>query len=65
MLLLTGSIPSKLSKIMLLLIADPNNEIDKNTLVEEFHNFLNLCERLISKKSVNNFSFHQRKGYID
>ncbi|XP_050516606.1 uncharacterized protein LOC126891472 [Diabrotica virgifera virgifera] len=56
MLLLTGSIPSKLSKIMLLLIADPLKEIDKNILVEEFYNFLNPCERLILKKAMSNFN---------
>ncbi|KAK4883437.1 hypothetical protein RN001_006756 [Aquatica leii] len=61
MLLLTGSIPSKLSKITLLLIANPNAEIDKNILIEEFYNFVNPCEKLMLKKSINNFDLLSSK----
>lgn len=55
MLLLTGSIPSKLSKVTLLLVGNPSAEINQNMLLDEFYNFVNPCERYILKKSVSNF----------
>ncbi|KAF5275901.1 hypothetical protein FQR65_LT04140 [Abscondita terminalis] len=61
MLLLTGSIPSKLSLTTLLLIANPNAEIDKQVLVNEFYSFVNSCEKLILKKSINDFDLLNSK----
>lgn len=56
MLLLTGSIPSKFSKITLLLISNPNAEIRTNIVIDEFYLFVNSCERFILKKCIENFS---------
>lgn len=56
MLVLTGTIPSKLSKITLMLIANPDVEVKAEILWEELLLFVNRYLRKILKKGKKNFS---------
>lgn len=51
MLLLIGNIPAKLSKLDLMLIANPQLEVER----EEFYLFVDPCERNILKKAKRDF----------
>ncbi|XP_033212162.1 uncharacterized protein LOC117169765 [Belonocnema kinseyi] len=56
MLLLTNTLPAKISKITLMLIGDPNKDIDSDVLLQELGNYVNPYLRKIFKKDQKNFS---------
>lgn len=55
MILLTQTIPTKLSKITLMLIADPDKDINWDILLQELLNYANPYLRSILKKAIKNF----------
>lgn len=60
-LLLTGTIPSKLSKITLMLLADPEKPVDEKILLDEISAYVNPCLRYILKKGLNDFCILKTK----
>lgn len=55
MLLLTGTLPAKLSRITLMLIAKPEKEIDNSILLQELLYFVNPYLRKILRKGQKSF----------
>ncbi|KAK4882299.1 hypothetical protein RN001_005618 [Aquatica leii] len=56
MLLLTGTIPSKFSKVVLMILADPDKSIDEKLLLDELFSYVIPYLRHILKKSIENFN---------
>lgn len=55
MLLLTQQLPAKLSRITLMLIANPEQHIESDTLLQELLRYVNPYLRKILKKALKNF----------
>lgn len=56
MLVLTQTLPSKLSRVTLMLIGDPDRNLDKDVLIQDLLNYVNVYLRKILKKALKNYA---------